>query len=215
MFHAAPRIAGLGTVALAPIAHAQTRQAETRQAQMLTIAEATAIAKGAWIYAYPMMENYNTMYLQAVDAKSSTYVGRFNKFRHYSEPFTPANRDTYCQLAAGQLLLVDDALHAARPAALGQRHRPLLDRRSHQGIEIRRRRLAHAHGESRSAGRFRRQGELAAGPQRPVQPGGAYLRAEARTHERNVEAAAVAAGVIGPRCGDPCRGPVPARRRSR
>ena len=56
-------IAGLGTVALAPIAHTKTRQA-----QMPTIAEATAIAKGAWIYACPMMENYNTMYLQAVDA---------------------------------------------------------------------------------------------------------------------------------------------------
>lgn len=91
-------IAGLGTVALAPLACAQTALAQTspvptRTAQMPTLAEATAIAKGAWIYAYPMMENYNTMYLQAVDAKSSAYVGGFNKYRHYSEPFTPADRD--------------------------------------------------------------------------------------------------------------------------
>lgn len=81
-------LAGLGTVALGPMVHAQTTQP-----QMPTLAEATAIAKGAWIYAYPMMENYNTMYLQAVDAKSTAYVGGFNRFRHYSEPFTPANRD--------------------------------------------------------------------------------------------------------------------------
>ena len=87
-------IAGLGTAALAPMAIAQTTWAQTtpaptspvptRTAQMPTLAEATAIAKGAWIYAYPMMENYNTMYLQAVDAKSAAYVGGFNKYRHYS-----------------------------------------------------------------------------------------------------------------------------------
>lgn len=96
-------IAGLGIAALAPMAIAQkpwaqptpapTSPVPTRTAQMPTLAEATAIAKGAWIYAYPMMENYNTMYLQAVDAKSAAYVGGFNKYRHYSEPFTPANRD--------------------------------------------------------------------------------------------------------------------------
>lgn len=81
-------IAGLGATALGPMVHAQTSTP-----QMPTLAEATAIAKGAWIYAYPMMENYNTMYLQAVDAKSTAYVGGFNRFRHYSEPFTPANKD--------------------------------------------------------------------------------------------------------------------------
>jgi len=31
--------------------------------------EARAIAKDAWLYAFPMMESYNTWYSQAVDSK--------------------------------------------------------------------------------------------------------------------------------------------------
>ena len=77
-------LAGLGVALTLPgIARAQAPSA----------AEATAIAKEAWIYAYPMMENYNTWHRQAVDSKSPEYVGGFNRFRHYSEPFTPANHD--------------------------------------------------------------------------------------------------------------------------
>lgn len=55
--------------------------------------ETRAIAKDAWLYAFPMMESYNTWYLQAVVKGSSTYIGGFNKFRHYSEAFTAANHD--------------------------------------------------------------------------------------------------------------------------
>lgn len=63
------------------------------RAQAVSPAKATAIAKEAWIYAYPMMENYNTWHKQAVDSKAREYVGGFGKFRHYSEPFTAANHD--------------------------------------------------------------------------------------------------------------------------
>ena len=63
------------------------------QAQTPSAAEAASIAAEAWIYAYPMMENYNTWYKQAVDIKAREFVGGFGKFRHYSEPFTAANRD--------------------------------------------------------------------------------------------------------------------------
>ena len=63
------------------------------QAQTADPAQATQIAKEAWIYAYPMMENYNTWYRQAVDATAREYVGGFNRFRHYAQPFTPANKD--------------------------------------------------------------------------------------------------------------------------
>lgn len=77
-------VAGLGTAMSVPaIARAQTANTT----------EATAIARDAWIYAYPMMENYNTWYRQAVDSKAPEYIGGFNRFRHYSEPFTPANKD--------------------------------------------------------------------------------------------------------------------------
>ncbi len=55
--------------------------------------EARAIAKDAYIYAFAMLENYNTWYQQAVTKDSSSYVGGFNKFRHYAQTFTPANHD--------------------------------------------------------------------------------------------------------------------------
>jgi hypothetical protein len=58
-----------------------------------TAVDARAIAKQAYLYAYAMMENYQTWYKQAVDAKASEYVGGFGRFRHYSQPFTPANHD--------------------------------------------------------------------------------------------------------------------------
>jgi hypothetical protein len=47
----------------------------------------------AWIYAYPMLMHYQTMQKQALNPKSPEYVGGFGVFRHYSELFTPKNRD--------------------------------------------------------------------------------------------------------------------------
>src|SRR3984957_8312039 len=55
--------------------------------------EAQAIAKDAYVYAFAMMESYQTWRTQAVDKTASGFVGGFNVFRHYSEPFTPDNRD--------------------------------------------------------------------------------------------------------------------------
>ena len=55
--------------------------------------DARAIAKEAYLYAFAMLESYNTWYKQAVDASAQEYTGGFNVFRHYSKPFTPANRD--------------------------------------------------------------------------------------------------------------------------
>jgi len=55
--------------------------------------EAQAIAKDAYVYSYAMMESYQTWRTQAVDKNANGYVGGFNVFRHYSEPFTPDNRD--------------------------------------------------------------------------------------------------------------------------
>jgi hypothetical protein len=49
-----------------------------------TLDEVRTIAKDAWLYAFPMMESYNTWYSQAVDSRSPTYIGGFNTFRHYS-----------------------------------------------------------------------------------------------------------------------------------
>ncbi|MHC8314713.1 DUF1254 domain-containing protein [Pseudomonas sp. LB3P31] len=52
-----------------------------------------AIAREAWIYAYPMLMHYQTMEKQALDPAAPGYVGGFNRFRHYSESYTPKNRD--------------------------------------------------------------------------------------------------------------------------
>jgi hypothetical protein len=57
-----------------------------------TVLPAQAIAKDAYIYSYAMMESYQTWRAQAVDKSSNGYVGGFNVFRHYSEPFTPDKR---------------------------------------------------------------------------------------------------------------------------
>jgi hypothetical protein len=56
-------------------------------------AEAQAIARDAYVYSYAMMESYQTWRTQAVDKTANGYVGGFNVFRHYSEPFTPDNKD--------------------------------------------------------------------------------------------------------------------------
>ncbi|MGF6756000.1 DUF1254 domain-containing protein [Paraburkholderia sp. GAS42] len=55
--------------------------------------EARAIAKDAFIYAYPMLFNYKTMYQQAIDPKSKSYVGGFGRFRNYSHPYGPDNKE--------------------------------------------------------------------------------------------------------------------------
>ena len=67
--------------------------ATASSAQTASPAEAQAIAKDAYVYSYAMMESYQTWRTQAVDKTANGYVGGFNKFRHYSEPFTPDNKD--------------------------------------------------------------------------------------------------------------------------
>jgi hypothetical protein len=62
-------------------------------AQSVSPTEARAVAKDAYIYAFAMLESYQTWRSQAVDASAKGYVGGFNVFRHYSEPFTPDNHD--------------------------------------------------------------------------------------------------------------------------
>ena len=52
-----------------------------------------AIAKDAYIYAYPMLFNYKTLYQQAVDTQSPAYVGGLGTFRHYSKLYGPKNRE--------------------------------------------------------------------------------------------------------------------------
>jgi hypothetical protein len=51
------------------------------------------IASEAYLYAYPMLYNYKTLFQQALDPSFPGYIGGFNRFRHYSRGFTPADKD--------------------------------------------------------------------------------------------------------------------------
>jgi hypothetical protein len=55
--------------------------------------EAEAIAKEAYIYAYPMMENYRTMFVQAIDRTAPGYVAPFNQLAHMPELLGPEFKD--------------------------------------------------------------------------------------------------------------------------
>ena len=57
------------------------------------LSEITAIAREAFIYAYPMLYNYKTLQEQTQDQFSPAYVGGFGRFRHYSKTYTPADTD--------------------------------------------------------------------------------------------------------------------------
>ncbi|MFB7619173.1 DUF1254 domain-containing protein [Kitasatospora sp. NPDC056181] len=52
-----------------------------------------ATAAEAWVRGYPILQNYRTMYAQAVDDADPRHVGGFGVFRHYPQPFSPANTD--------------------------------------------------------------------------------------------------------------------------
>ncbi len=58
-----------------------------------TTAEARQIAADAFIYAYPMLFNYKTLYSQALDPQSKSYAGGFGRFRHFSQLLTPEDED--------------------------------------------------------------------------------------------------------------------------
>jgi hypothetical protein len=53
--------------------------------------EAKAIAKEAYVFAYPLVMMYRTMYLQAIDTKSKSYSGGFGKWLHLG---TSSPKDT-------------------------------------------------------------------------------------------------------------------------
>ena len=55
--------------------------------------EANAIAEEAYVYAFPMMENYRTMYLQAIDKTAPGYGAPFNEFAHKTELLGPEFKD--------------------------------------------------------------------------------------------------------------------------
>jgi hypothetical protein len=62
-------------------------------AQSATPDEARVIAKEAYVYAYAPIASYGTWSKQATLPDAPEYIGGFNTFRHYSQAFTPDNKD--------------------------------------------------------------------------------------------------------------------------
>jgi hypothetical protein len=60
-------------------------------AQTVPPDEARAIAKEAYIYAFPMVEGYKTLYAQAVDQSGPNYKASFNNIGNTAQAFTPKN----------------------------------------------------------------------------------------------------------------------------
>ncbi|WP_405017999.1 DUF1254 domain-containing protein [Kitasatospora sp. NBC_00070] len=50
-------------------------------------------AAEGWIWGFSLLENYRTMYPQAIDEADPRHVGGFGVFRHYPQPFTAADTD--------------------------------------------------------------------------------------------------------------------------
>ena len=47
-----------------------------------TAEETKAVAEEAYVFAYPMLENYRAMYAEAVDGQAKAYIAPFNRFHH-------------------------------------------------------------------------------------------------------------------------------------
>jgi len=61
--------------------------------ESVTPERAAAIAEDAYIYAFPMMESYRTMYVQAIDRTAPGYGAPFNELAHKTELLGPEFRD--------------------------------------------------------------------------------------------------------------------------
>lgn len=55
--------------------------------------EGIDIARKAYIYAYPIVKNYQSLYNTTIDAKSPDYRGKFNQFYGKAEIYTPRSKN--------------------------------------------------------------------------------------------------------------------------
>lgn len=70
----------------------QKQMTGTKITQELTPAEAKAIAKEAYVYGFPMIVNYKTMYMYVVNENSPEYKGPFNELPCDARLFTPEDK---------------------------------------------------------------------------------------------------------------------------
>src|SRR5271155_3935893 len=74
------------------IQHEYDKPGDVSTSNSLTPQEARSIAKEAYIYAFPMAANYQTMYKQAIDKTSPDYRGVFNSLASSSSVATPEDK---------------------------------------------------------------------------------------------------------------------------
>ena len=70
----------------------QKKVTATESTQDITPAEAKAIAREAYVYGFPMVVNYKTMYMYVVNEKSPEYKGQFNYLGCDARLFTPEDK---------------------------------------------------------------------------------------------------------------------------
>jgi hypothetical protein len=78
-------------LAIAIVCSFVTDQVQAKDKVTLTPDEARVIAKEAYIFCYPLVMMYRTMYMQAIDTKSKSYNGGFGKWLHLG---TSSPKDT-------------------------------------------------------------------------------------------------------------------------
>lgn len=79
------------TMALAIASGCLATASTTVQAEDVTPAEARAIAKEAYIYGFPMVDDYRIQYAYFVDTKNPEYKGPWNKLVNIPRVYTPAD----------------------------------------------------------------------------------------------------------------------------
>jgi hypothetical protein len=115
LIHINTKVIGFTMIALASwvftSAQAQTSVTPTEtsigsQKASITTQEARQLAEEAYIFAYSMLENYKTMYAQAVNENLSTFGATFNQFSHRRQLLNPEftevvapNNDTLYSMA--------------------------------------------------------------------------------------------------------------------
>ena len=70
----------------------QPTAASDSDAPELSSEEVTAIAKDAYIYGFPMVMGYKTMYAYAIDQENDDYKGPFNQMSCEARLFTPQDK---------------------------------------------------------------------------------------------------------------------------
>ncbi len=80
-------------IVLAACAKDGARPSSKNATEAVTPEEATAIAEEAYIYAFPMLENYRTMYAQAVDRSAPGYLAPFNELVPKTQLLGPEFKD--------------------------------------------------------------------------------------------------------------------------